>query len=290
MDYFERIQNSIDYIEKNLQDELNMTVVSSKSYFSPFHFQRLFQAITGFSVQQYIRNRRLSLAATLLKETKKNILEISISLQYGSQEAFTRAFVNYFGITPAKYRKEEKSLNQQCKMNFLDYKNNVKGEIRINRPEIIKLNKIHIIGFEYKTNINNETYFMDIPNFYMDFGRNEYYCQIPKKVAPNISYGISTNFQDDGHFSFIIGEKVEECDPELENGFVNIEIPAGKYAKFNINGPSDLVQNTRRYIYGTWLPNSNYERTDGLDFEVTDVLHSTFPNEMKMKLYIPIKV
>ena len=110
MDYFERIQNSIDYIEKNLQDELNMTVISSKSYFSPFHFQRLFQAITGFSVQQYIRNRRLSLAATLLKETKKNILEISISLQYGSQEPFTRAFVNYFGITPAKYRNSSREI------------------------------------------------------------------------------------------------------------------------------------------------------------------------------------
>ncbi|WP_017472134.1 AraC family transcriptional regulator [Amphibacillus jilinensis] len=289
MDYFERIQKSIEYIERNLQDELNITEVSSKSCFSVFHFQRLFQAITGFSVQQYIRDRRLSEAAKLLKETEKNILEIAISFQYGSQEAFTRAFVNCFGITPAKYRKEETIISQQIKINFLDYKNRMKGDISMNKPEITLLNKKHIIGYEYKTNLNNEKYFAEVPGFYIDFGRNEYYQRIPKKITPNMSYGISTNFHDDGHFSFIVGEEVQESNTELENGFVNFEIPGGKYAEFKVNGTTDLVQNTRRYIYGTWLPNSNYERKDGPDFEVTDVLNSTFPNEMKMKIYIPIK-
>lgn len=57
MDYFERIQNAIEFIEENLQEKLMITAISSQSYFSPFHFQRLFQAITGFSVQQYIRNK-----------------------------------------------------------------------------------------------------------------------------------------------------------------------------------------------------------------------------------------
>lgn len=289
MDYYERIQNSIEFIEKNLQEELNINEISSKSCFSVFHFQRLFQAITGFSVQQYIRNRRLSEAAKLLKETRENILEIAISFQYGSQEAFTRAFVNCFGITPAKYRKEDTTIRQQIKINFLDYKNRMNGNISMNKPQIILLNKIHIIGYEYKTNLNNETYFTEIPGFYVDFGSNEYYHRIPKKIAPNISYGISTNFHDDGYFSFIIGEEVQAFNTELEKGFVQIKIPEGKYAEFNINGTTDLIQNTRRYIYGTWLPNSNYERKDGPDFEVTDVLNSTFPNEIKMTIYIPIE-
>lgn len=286
MDYFERIQNAIEYIEKNLQNELKIIEISSKAYFSAFHFQRLFQAITGLSVQQYIRNRRLSEAATLLKETRKSILEIAISFGYGSQEAFTRAFVNCFGITPAKYRKEDTPISQQFKINFLDY---TKGDLSMNKPEITRLKKIYVIGYEYKTNLNNEKYFAEIPGFYLDFGRNQYYQRIPKKIAPNMSYGISTNFHDDGQFSFMVGEEVQELNTELENGFVNIEIPEGKYAEFKVNGTSDSVQNIRRFIYGTWLPNSNYERDDGPDFEVTDVLNSTFPNEMKMKIYIPIK-
>lgn len=288
MDYFERIQNSIEFIEKNLQGDLNIIEVSSKSCFSAFHFQRLFQAITGFSVQEYIRNRRLSEAATLLKVTRQNILEIAISFQYGSQEAFTRAFVNCFGITPARYRKGETVISQQIKINLLDYKNKMKGDLSMNKPEITQLNKIHIIGYEYKTNLNNEKYFEEIPGFYFDFGRNGYYKRIPMKIAPNMAYGISANFHDDGEFSFIVGEEVQELNTELENGFVNLEIPEGKYAEFKVNGTTELVQNTRRYIYGTWLPNSNYDRKDGPDFEVTDVLNSTFPNEMKMKIYIPI--
>ncbi len=268
---------------------MNIHNISSESCFSAFHFQRLFQAITGFSVQEYIRNRRLSEAAVLLKETRMNILEIAISYQYGSQEAFTRAFTNRYGMTPARYRRGETKVSYQNKMNFLDYKNKMEGDLMINRPEIIQLNKIYIIGYEYETNLNNEKYFEEIPGLYFDFGRNEYYLRIPKKIAPNISYGISTNFHDDGRFSFIVGEAVQEFTAELENGFVHVEIPEGKYAEFKINGPADLVQNTRRYIYGTWLPNSNYERREGPDFEVTDVLNSSFPNEMKMRIYIPIK-
>ncbi|MED4650830.1 AraC family transcriptional regulator [Bacillus pseudomycoides] len=288
MDYFEKIQNSIEFIESNLQDRLNVVEVSSQSCFSPFHFQRLFQAITGFSVQEYIRNRRLSEAAISLRETRKNILEIAIDFQYNSQEAFTRAFVNYFGMTPAKYRKSEIALHLQAKMNFFDYKKEMKGDLIMNKPNIVQLSKRDIIGFEYKTNLNNEKYFEEIPKFYFDFGSNEYYLRILEKIAPNMSYGIACNFHDDGNFSFIIGEEVQGSAAELDDGFVNFEIPEGKYAEFKVNGSTDLVQNTRRYIYGTWLPNSNYERREGPDFEITDVLQSIYPNQMKVIIYIPI--
>ncbi|AKF95979.1 AraC family transcriptional regulator [Brevibacillus laterosporus] len=289
MDYFERIQDSIEFIEMNLQEELKISEIASKSCFSAFHFQRMFQAITGFSVQEYIRSRRLSEAAVLLKETQKNILEIALIFQYGSQEAFTRAFVNCFGLTPAKYRRGGTIIKQQKKMNFLDYKTKTRGDLVMNKPEIVVLKKRHIIGYEYKTNLNHEQYFKEIPTFYTDFGNKGYYLRIPRRISPTMSFGISTNFHDEGHFSFIIGEEVKKMNTTLEKGFVNLEILEGKYAKFKVNGTTELVQNTRRYIYGTWLLNSNYERRDGPDFEITDVLNSIYPNEMKMKIYIPIK-
>ncbi|WP_285395907.1 AraC family transcriptional regulator [Lysinibacillus sp. fls2-241-R2A-57] len=287
MDYFERIQNSIEYIEEHLQNALSITEVSSKSYFSAFHFQRLFQAITGFSVQQYIRNRRLSEAAQLLVTTTKNILEIAMTYQYGSHEAFTRAFINHFGITPAQYRKVKKPIPLQTKINFLDYK--MKGNLMMNKPEIVHLQKKLITGYVYKTTLLDEKYFVDIPEFYFDFGKNQYYVRISNKVTPNMAYGITTNFQEDGHFSFIVGEEVQKNNISLGDNFVNTEIPEGKYAEFKSDGTSESVQNTRRYIYGVWLPNSNYERNSGPDFEITDVVNSKFPNDMKMKIYIPIK-
>lgn len=104
-----------------------------------------------------------------------------------------------------------------------------------------------------------------------------------------MAYGISTNFQEDGQFSFIVGEEVETFEQQLEEGFIQLEIPEGKYAEFTLNSTAEGIQNTRRYIYGIWLPNSNYQRDTGPDFEITDVMQSIYPHEMKMKIYIPIK-
>lgn len=74
----------------------------------------------------------------------------------------------------------------------------------------------------------------------------------------------------------------------MEPNFVCIEIPAGRYAIVKVNSEHELGQNTWKYIYGTWLPNSNYERREGYDFEVTDVMKSS-PDKMNMSIYIPIR-
>ena len=181
MNDYERIQNAVQFIEEHLQNDLNITDIAAKSCFSPFHFQRLFQAISGFSVYQYIRNRRLSEAALLLEKTDRSILDIAINFGYGSQEAFSRAFSQYFGITPAKYRKAKVKLDFQSKINFLEYKERMTGDMNIPKPHITHLNDIHMIGYEYRTNLNDEKYFEDIPKFYNDFGRNGYFMQIPQK-------------------------------------------------------------------------------------------------------------
>ncbi|MET3288854.1 UNVERIFIED_CONTAM: AraC family transcriptional regulator [Brevibacillus sp. OAP136] len=288
MDYYQRIQNAIDFIENHLQDECGIVEIAAAACFSPFHFQRLFQAITGFSVQAYIRQRRLTEAALLLKETDTSILEIALGAQFGSQEAFTRAFESLFGTTPAKYRKESPPLKLTGKMDFLSFQNRLTGELTMNKPMIHRMDKMLITGFPYHTTLADERYFSEIPRFYHDFGTNERYSHIPYKKAPAISYGISYDFQDDGRFSFLVGEEVETFVEPLRHGLINMQLPAGTYAVFTVNGSVELVQNTRRYIYGVWLPAANYERADGPDFEVTDVMRSIYPHAMRMKIYIPL--
>lgn len=155
------------------------------------------------------------------------------------------------------------------------------------KPDIIHLDKINVVGYEYKTNLNHDTYFEKIPGFYHHFGTNEYYMRIPHKAKPDFAYGIGCNYQENGDFSFLIGEEVHQIG-ELDKGFVHFEIPAGKYAEFKVNCAPELGQNTWKYIYGTWLPNSNYERREGPDFEVTDVRNSS-PDKIDMKIYIPLQ-
>jgi len=289
MNHYQQIQQAIEFIETHLQEELPITDIAAKACFSAFHFQRMFQLISGFSVHEYIRKRRLSEAAKLLKETDLNILEIALTFQYSSQEAFTRAFTSCFGLTPAKFRKTDVEIHPQAKIDFLDHEKWRTGEMNMYKPAITQLEKLLIVGYEYKTNLNNDTYFQEIPGFYHHFGSNEYYLRIPHKAKPAFSYGISCNFQDNGAFSFVVGEEVHQPAEELDEGFVQMELPAGKYAIFTVNGEADGTQNVWKYIYGTWLPQSNYERREGADFEVTDVLGSRFPHDMRMQIYIPIK-
>lgn len=290
MDYYHRIQNAIEFIELNLEENIDISDIASKAYFSAFHFQRLFQAISGFSVQEYIRKRRLSEAAILLTETDKTILDIAIAFQYGSQEAFTRAFETCFGMTPAKYRKrQEPGRGSLVKINFMDYERKIQGNLKVDKPDIIHLEKTYIVGYEYKTNLRDEKYFNDIPAFYDDFGRNEYYMRIPGRLAPAFPYGVSCKFQDDGRFSFVVGEAVRLPVEGLEDNLVDLEVPEGKYAVFRVEGSVEMAQNTWRYIYGTWLPNSNYARREEPDFEVTDVCNSAYPDRMLLKIYIPIE-
>lgn len=289
MDDFKRIQRSIEFIEENLQEELHINAIAAKACFSAFHFQRLFQAISGFSVHEYIRKRRLSEAAEELKQTDRSVLDISIAYGYGSQEAFTRAFDGYFGITPAKYRKSESAFRRQHKINFSVYRSEDKGDLAMHIPEIKHLDSIHTVCFEYRTSLEDNRHINEITGFYHDFGKNRYYERIPGKTAPNMAYGISCDFRDDGGFSFLVGEEAKRSGEMLEEGFVRFDIPGGTYAVFQAFGSDGLVQQTRTYIYGTWLPNSNYERREGPDFEVTDVMRSSFPDFLRITVYIPVR-
>ncbi|PNQ83762.1 AraC family transcriptional regulator [Paenibacillus polymyxa] len=288
MDYFKRIQCAIEFIELNLREDLKIAEIASQAYFSAFHFQRVFQAISGFTVQQYIRRRRLSEAAKRLKQSNQKVLDIAIEYQYNSQEAFTRAFEKSFGITPGKYRNCDIELSDQSKINFLDYKKNATEELEVNKPVILQLETTKIVGYEYKTNLNNEQHYKEIPGFYEHFGAHEYFMCIPNKIAPGMSYGIACRFEDNGAFSFVVGEAVEEESKELAEGFIYMEIPTGKYAEFDASGSNGRVQSIRDFIYGTWLPNSNFERREGPDFEITDVMNS-YPDHLSMKVYIPIE-
>lgn len=290
MDYYYRIQNAIEFIEINLKENIEIIEVAKQACFSIYHFQRLFQSISGFSVQNYIRKRRLTEASFYLTHSDKSILEIAIDFQYGSQEAFTRAFESCFGITPAKYRNSKESFQDyQGKINFIDYKKKIHGDLYINKPTIINLNKTYLYGYEYFTDLDEEKYFVDIPNFYQDFGVNKYYLNIVERVMPSHSYGLSCNFKNDGKFSFVVGEAVRTPVDHKDDGFINIEIPEGKYAVFKVEQSVDVVQNIWRYIYSNWLPNSNYKLRDGYDFELIDVCSSKYPDKMLMKIFIPLK-
>lgn len=120
-----KIQNSIDFIEKNLCEEINLDNLARHAYISKFHFHRLFHRFTGEAVMQYIRKRRLAEAARELNHTHETITDIALKYQFGSQESFSRAFKKMYGISPKEYRHNNLAIISNNKANLWNEKSSV---------------------------------------------------------------------------------------------------------------------------------------------------------------------
>jgi AraC family transcriptional regulator len=105
MNSYERVQAAVDYIEAHLTDRISLDRVAETACFSLPHFYRIFHALVGHSLKEYIRKRRLSEAAVRLRQTSESVIQIGFDYQFGSQESFTRAFQSMFSLTPGRYRR-----------------------------------------------------------------------------------------------------------------------------------------------------------------------------------------
>lgn len=124
MDWISSIQYTIDYIEDNLDEELDSEILAAKIFTSSFYFQRMFTILCDCTVGEYIRNRRLTLAGFEVINSKINILDIAIKYGYDTNESFTRAFTRFHGSTPSTIRKNKLSTNTFSRISV---KSNISG-------------------------------------------------------------------------------------------------------------------------------------------------------------------
>lgn len=105
MDYSEAIQKSIDYIENNLKEKIVLEDLAKHTFLSKYHYHRVFHALVGETVMQYVRKRRLTEAAKELIESNVKIVDVALKYQFSSQEAFARAFKRMFNVSPGEFRR-----------------------------------------------------------------------------------------------------------------------------------------------------------------------------------------
>ena len=106
MRWIEGIGEAINFIEENILEELTIEKIAKQIYVSPFYFQKGFSMLCGFTVSEYIRQRRLSLAGSEIRATDNRIIDIAIKYGYDSPDSFTKAFTRFHGVTPTAVRKE----------------------------------------------------------------------------------------------------------------------------------------------------------------------------------------
>lgn len=292
MDYFERVQRSIDFIEANLAEEITLQEVAEQAYFSLYHFHRVFQGLVDLSVKEYIRRRRLACAAQELAETSNRVLDIALKYQYETAESFTRAFKKMYHLTPGQYRKASYRVAPYTKINLLELRKQLKrGGVPV-EPRFVTREQFNIIGVETRTTTDQNANFQTIPAFWeeqMAAGVLQKLANLPEVVNPRMTLGIcmSDDMKSD-LFSYVIGTEVVNLD-HIPEGMMGKVIPAARYAVFTAKGmlPAS-VQKVWQYVYQTWFPESGHERGDTPDFELYDE-RCTGDESCEVDIWIPIK-
>ena len=118
MDWIQRLSKAIQYIETHLTDDIDIDEVSSQCYASSSHFQLIFHLVVGMTIGEYIRNRRLSLAAQDLLQPNSKIIDVAMRYQYDTQESFSKAFTRFHGVPPSKVQRWQVKLFNPLTINI----------------------------------------------------------------------------------------------------------------------------------------------------------------------------
>lgn len=282
MNYYERIQQSIDYIERHLRNEaLQVRDITGQAFFSVTHFYRIFQAMTGLSVKEYIRKRRLSEAASELLTTENRIIDIALDYGFDSQESFTRACSRQFGATPGDIRKRIRHIPLFEKADLLRSRIEPSDDSLL-PPRIVLDRTFHVTGIAQTVKPGSPA----IAELWSAF----HACKggISTPLQPGVWLGICEympELSDEDAFTYLACMETPVNAP-FPSGMIASTIPSAKYAVFTHQGSINGLKQTYALIYGTWLPQSGYELAEQDTIEVYGT-HSGAP-EPAFDIYLPV--
>lgn len=283
MEWIESISEAIGYIEDNITGELTIEKIAEKVLISPFYFQKGFSMLCGFTVSEYIRQRRLALAGSELVSTDEKIITIALKYGYDSPDSFTRAFTRFHGVTPTAVRKEGAMIKSfaPLKISFT-----LKGGISMNY-KIVEKDAFTVIGASKKFPYENAA--LEIPKFWAEHyqaGGGNTVCGM---------YGVNIDESMGGkEFEYLIADDYK-AGTAVPMGFVTKTIPAFIWAVFPCTGSMpDSMQEVNRRIFSEWLPNCrDYEFAAGYCIEMyndaADYPGGVQDENYYSEIWIPVK-
>ncbi len=282
MEWLERLNQSISYIENNLAGEISYKEAAKIACCSSFHFQRMFSYIAGVSLAEYIRRRRMTLAAFELQNTKTKVIDLALKYGYDSPTSFSRAFQNIHGLSPSGAKNEGVNLKAYPCITFLI---SIKGDVEMNY-RIEKKEAFRIVGAKKHFDLNIEENFKEIPQFWGEVFQNGMFVEISKlsNQEPLGVLGVSAcmNGKD---FDYYIACATNKPIPQ---NMYEYQVPETTWAIFECIGPMpNAIQELQKRIITEWLPTSGYEYADAPDIEVYPAGDTSSPN-YKCEVWLPI--
>lgn len=279
-----RLDRALDLIERELHQPLTLADIAAAAHLSEYHFARTFRALSGHSVMDYLRRRRLQHAIDLLEAAPgTTVLELALACGFGSNEAFTRAFRREYGIAPSTYRRNL-------------------GTLRLHRHRRLTMEQTHWDTPAPPT-------FVELPAFLAigladeaEPGQTERIGNVwtrfvplmdavPGRIGNDVNYGICCPLEDareSDRFTYIAAVRVGSLD-DIPRGMTGVQVPAARYAVFgHAHGIGPALVRTMRYIFGEWLPTSGMELA-GMDFEYYDSRFSPATGTGEFFIYVPVR-
>lgn len=277
MELVASLNEALSYIERHLMEETDSAEAARHVGLSRFYLERTFSALTGMSISEYIRARRLSLAAQELLTGDQKVIDLAFKYGYDTPESFTKAFARFHGVTPTSARRMSTLLRCQ---NPLAISIKMEGSKLMNY-RIEQMEAFRVAGVERAFQMDNST--QEIPKFWQEFFENG----MQNKVCP--VFGICFDADASGKFLYMIADFVKPG-VELPEGLVTREIPAHTWARFSCVGAlPGAIQSMTKQIYSEWLPtNGVYEVAQYMEIEMYSAGDTASP-EYYSEVWIPIR-
>ncbi|QQO16460.1 AraC family transcriptional regulator [Bradyrhizobium diazoefficiens] len=272
-------QRALWYIESHLAEPTTLDEIAAMAGVSRFHIVRAFAAATSLPVMRYVRARRLSEAARSLANGAPDILSLALEADYGSHEAFTRAFRDQFGTTPEAVRAAS-SVNHLKLQEPILMDSTMLDSLKAPRFETAKA--FLVAGIGERISCDNGAV---IPGMWQRF--HQEVADIPARVD-NVAYGVCCNGDDAGNFDYIAGVEVADFS-DLPRGFGRIRIPEQRYAVFTHSDHVASVRRTVNTIWNQWLPASGLKAADAPNFERYDEKFDPATGNGGFEIWIPVK-
>ncbi|NBD27154.1 AraC family transcriptional regulator [Paenibacillus glycinis] len=287
MDLLKNMNGALAYIEDNLTNEIDVKEAAKRALCSDYHFQRMFSFLAGIPLSEYIRRRRLTLAAFELRGGDAKVIDVAVKYGYRSPDSFARAFQALHGIMPSEARGGGHSLKAYSPMTFqLTIQGGSEMNYRIAEKEAFR-----IVGLKRRVPIQFNGVNPEIAKMWESLdGVTIGALKALSDVEPRGIISASANFsegrmEERGELDHYIGAATSQTGPD---DMARLEVPASTWAVFEAVGPfPDTLQAVWGRIYSEWFPSSDYEQVEGPEIlwnADKDIASPTFRSE----IWIPV--
>ena len=257
MEWADAISEAVNFMESHITEPITMYDVANHVNISPFYFHKGFSILCGYSIMEYIRNRRMTLAAEELLTSDITVIDLAMKYGYDSSDSFTKAFSRFHGYTPLAVRRNKAMIKTFAPLKLTI---SLKGGY-IMDYRIVKKEAFAVLGVSKEFSYENAK--QDIPLFWQEHfasGKGNYVCGM---------FGINIDPQmGNEKFEYFIAD-IYNPSIDIPKGFEVKTIPAFTWAVFPCKGVlSQSMQNINVKIFSEWLPASDYEFAAGYCVEM----------------------